>query len=271
MTYENKPYDNKPSDAYPTAPPPSYNATYDESAYLPENEGGMGISSQGFESADVRRVFIRKVYSVLTVQLFFTAGVIALFNNNDAIQDALGRGSSTGLAVMWTCNILFMVTYFCLVCPCCNFQRKYPLNIIFLALLTIAMSLMTAVITCYYSTSAVLQAFGTTAGIVLTVTGLTFWSKFDITKFWMIFFIIPPLMLFSWLFAFISGSSVAITVYCAIGVVAFTIYLAFDTKMIMGGGRLELSPDDWIVAVVQLYVDIIQIFLYLLQLFGRSD
>ena len=45
----------------------------------------------------------------------------------------------------------------------------------------------------------------------------------------MIFFIIPPLMLFSWLFAFISGSSVAITVYCAIGVVAFTIYLAFGT------------------------------------------
>ena len=33
MTYENKPYDNKP-DAYPSAPPPSYNATYDESAYL---------------------------------------------------------------------------------------------------------------------------------------------------------------------------------------------------------------------------------------------
>ena len=65
-----------------------------------------------------------KVYAVLTVQLFFTAGVIALFNNNDAILEALGPGSSTGLAVMWTCNILFMVTYFCLVCPCCNFQDR---------------------------------------------------------------------------------------------------------------------------------------------------
>ena len=52
---------------------------------------------------------------------------------------------------------------------------------------------------------------------------------------------------------------------------AFTLYLAFDTKMIMGGGRFELSPDDYIEAVVQLYVDIVQIFLYLLQLFGRSD
>ena len=31
----------------------------------PENEGGMGISSQGFESADVRRVFIRKVLGLL--------------------------------------------------------------------------------------------------------------------------------------------------------------------------------------------------------------
>ena len=50
-----------------------------------------------------------------------------------------------------------------------------------------------------------------------------------------------------------------------------TVYLAFDTKLIMGGGRFELTPDDYIEAVVQLYVDIVYIFLYLLQIFGRSD
>ena len=59
--------------------------------------------------------------------------------------------------------------------------------------------------------------------------------------------------------------------YCGLGVVCFTVYLAFDTKLIMGGGRFELSPDDYIEAVVQLYVDIVYIFLYLLQIFGRSD
>jgi len=69
----------------------------------------------------------------------------------------------------------------------------------------------------------------------------------------------------------LTGSDAAIAAYCGVGVVIFTVYLAYDTKMIMGGGRMELSPDDWILAVVQLYVDIVQIFLYLLQLFGRSD
>merc|ERR1712168_531549 len=191
--------------------------------------------------------------------------------NNDAILEALGPGSSTGLAVMWTCNILFVFFYFCLVCPCCNFQRKYPLNLIFLVLLTVAMSFMTGVITCYYDTKAVLLAAATTAAVVAFVTLMTFYSKFDITKFWYIIILLPFVSLIMWLVAFLTGSDAAIAAYCGVGVVIFTIYLAYDTKLIMGGGRMELSPDDWILAVVQLYVDIVQIFLYLLQLFGRSD
>ena len=35
---------------------------YNYESVKPESEGGIGISSQGFESADVRRVFIRKVF-----------------------------------------------------------------------------------------------------------------------------------------------------------------------------------------------------------------
>ena len=35
--------------------------TFHNESVKPESEGGIGISSQGFESADVRRVFIRKV------------------------------------------------------------------------------------------------------------------------------------------------------------------------------------------------------------------
>ena len=54
-----------------------------------------------------------------------------------------------------------------------------------------------------------------------------------------------------WLVAFLTGSDAAIAAYCGVGVVIFTVYLAYDTKLIMGGGRLELSPDDWILAVVQ--------------------
>merc|ERR1711935_856447 len=263
---------SKPSEgnsAYPSAPPPAYQP-YEET---PEPSSGL-INSAGFEDLNVRRFFIRKVYAVLTLQLAFTAGIIALFNGSDAVKEALGAdGSNNGraAAVLYSSYGLFVFFYFCLVCPCCNFQRKYPLNVIFLVLLTVAMSFMTGVITCYYDTKAVLLAAATTASVVAFVTCMTFYSKFDITKFWYIIILSPFVSLIMWFVAFLTGSPAMIAVYCGVGVVIFTIYLAYDTKMIMGGGRIELSPDDWIFAVVQLYVAIVQIFLYLLQLFGRSD
>jgi len=270
-------YNDKPSDAYPSAPPPAYQP-YEASPLMihyqetPDPSGGL-MNSAGFEDSNVRRFFVRKVYSVLTLQLLFTSGVIALFNGSDAVQEALGPYENPGRAqaILYTSYAFFIFTYFCLVCPCCNFARKYPLNIIFLCLMTVAMSFMTGVITCFYSTKAVLLAGATTTAVVAFVTGFTFYSKFDITKLWYIIILLPFVSLISWLVAWIIGTETAVTVYCAIGVVIFTIYLAYDTKMIMGGGRIELGPDDWIIGVVQLYIDIVQIFLYLLSLFSRGD
>lgn len=54
--------------------------------------------------------------------------------------------------------------------------------------------------------------------------------------------------------------------YCAVGVILFGFYLIIDTQMIMGGRNAELSVDDYVVAAFSLYVDIIQIFLYILDL-----
>ena len=53
------------------------------------------------------------------------------------------------------------------------------------------------------------------------------------------------------------------------GVIIFGIYLVIDTQMVVGGKRLELSMDDYVVGALILYIDIIQIFLYILALMGR--
>lgn len=58
--------------------------------------------------------------------------------------------------------------------------------------------------------------------------------------------------------------------YCCLGVILFGIYLVIDTQMIIGGKRLELSTDDYIAAALLLYIDIIQIFLYILQMLGKK-
>lgn len=44
--------------------------------------------------------------------------------------------------------------------------------------------------------------------------------------------------------------------------------LAIDTHLILGGGRNKLSPEEYIVAALDLYLDIVYLFMILLCLFG---
>jgi FtsH-binding integral membrane protein len=59
--------------------------------------------------------------------------------------------------------------------------------------------------------------------------------------------------------------------YCCIGVILFGFYLIIDTQMILGGKTVEIAVDEYFLAAMLLYIDIIQIFLYILQLLGNKD
>lgn len=47
-------------------------------------------------------------------------------------------------------------------------------------------------------------------------------------------------------------------------------FLAVDTQMILGNKQLVLSPEEYIFAALNLYTDIINIFLYILAIVGRA-
>ena len=55
-------------------------------------------------------------------------------------------------------------------------------------------------------------------------------------------------------------------VICAFGVVIFSIYIVFDTRMIM----TKLDLDQYAIGALMIYIDLIQLFLYILQLFGNN-
>eukprot|EP00826_Nyctotherus_ovalis_P052941 TRINITY_DN6800_c0_g2_i2.p1 TRINITY_DN6800_c0_g2~~TRINITY_DN6800_c0_g2_i2.p1 ORF type:complete len:103 (+),score=22.12 TRINITY_DN6800_c0_g2_i2:200-508(+) len=52
-------------------------------------------------------------------------------------------------------------------------------------------------------------------------------------------------------------------------IIVVSIYLIADTQAIIGGGKYSISYDDYVVAVMLLYTDIITIFVNLLSLFGE--
>ena len=58
--------------------------------------------------------------------------------------------------------------------------------------------------------------------------------------------------------------------WCALGVILFSFYLLIDIQMIMGGSNKSFAfdEDSYILAALCLYMDIIQIFLYILRLLG---
>jgi FtsH-binding integral membrane protein len=55
----------------------------------------------------------------------------------------------------------------------------------------------------------------------------------------------------------------------------FGFYLIYDTQLIVGGKRYELDYDDYIIGALMIYIDIIALFVELLQIllsiFGNNN
>ena len=66
------------------------------------------------------------------------------------------------------------------------------------------------------------------------------------------------------IFLFIFPSKVLFQVIAFFVVILTSIYIIFDTKMIM----TKLSLDDYVIGALMLYTDIVQLFLWLLSLMG---
>ena len=125
-----------------------------------------------------------------------------------------------------------------------------------------------------YSVSSLIFVFGMTAlyfGIMAIYGAVT---KSDLSR-------IRPVLLFG-LIALLAMMLLSIfipalnTGMCLIGVVIFVAFTAYDTQMIrrnymMFQGNPELLQKASIISALQLYLDFINLFLYLLRLFGRRD
>ncbi|KAL3311615.1 Fas apoptotic inhibitory molecule 2 [Cichlidogyrus casuarinus] len=166
---------------------------------------------------------------------------------------------------------VYFVSYFALVC-CQSVRRGFPMNFVCLGLFTASFSVMVGAMTAFMEPYAVLIAVGITVLIVMTITFLAACTPIDFTKCYFllavagIVFFFFGIAIMIVMFVAPQHFKVLHLVYCAIGVLLFSLYLAFDTQRILGGKHIELSEEDYVDGALQLYVDIMQIFIYVLQL-----
>ncbi|XP_053312242.1 protein lifeguard 2 isoform X1 [Spea bombifrons] len=228
------------------------------------------LTSMSWDDERVRRAFIRKVYSILMVQLLVTIAIVALFTFCEPVKEYVQ--ANPGL--YWASYAVFFVTY--LVLACCTGPRRYfPWNLILLCVFTLSMAYITGMLSSYYNTKSVILCLGITALVCLAVTLFSFQTKIDITSCQGVLFVLVMVLFFSGLFLFILIPFQYIpwlhAIYAVLGSIVFTMFLAFDTQLLMGSRRYTLSPEEYIFGALNIYLDIIYIFSFLLQLFGSTQ
>jgi len=239
-------------------------------------EGGDGEGAMAFSDKTVRRGFIKKVYAIISVQLLVTFGFVVLFNQSYEVQSFFLGGDQIAFWVVL--GVCFFISISIIIAMACvrPLRVNFPINFVLLAIFTISESITVGQACMLYDGEDVMIALGITALLVIFLTAFAFQTKIDFTLcrgvlaavFFVFFFFglgIAILPLF--------GVNIAILhlVYSAIGVLIFSVYLIYDTQMMMGGNhKFSISPEEYIFAAIAIYLDILNLFLHILKIVAAA-
>ena len=79
------------------------------------------------------------------------------------------------------------------------------------------------------------------------------------------------LMIFGIVMIFVPYNKYLQMVYGGAGALIFSLYLVYDTQLMLGGKhKYALSPEEYIFAALNIYLDVINLFMYILMIVGFS-
>lgn len=222
-----------------------------------------------FTDKYVRIGFIRKVYAILSVQLLITTAMIAacVF-----VPELNKFAKANGMAMIIVGSIGSVVVLFTLLC-CGNLQRSFPTNFILLFLFTILESVSLSATCVFYKRDEVMMAAGITATVFILLTIFAMQTAIDFTVYTGIAFVLLILLVIFGLVAAFFPTGIIRMAYACAGAGIFSFYIVLDTQHIMGGENraCQLSPEDYIAGALALYMDVITLFIYILQILRQLN
>eukprot|EP00826_Nyctotherus_ovalis_P041027 TRINITY_DN408_c0_g1_i5.p1 TRINITY_DN408_c0_g1~~TRINITY_DN408_c0_g1_i5.p1 ORF type:complete len:248 (-),score=54.16 TRINITY_DN408_c0_g1_i5:17-760(-) len=213
-----------------------------------------------------RQGFVRKVYALLFVQLGITTIFVGIGVASEGFRDFVERNQ-------WLYILTMIITF--AICIMLFFAYKWfkavPLNYILLFIFVLAESYSVTVITCFYTPSSVLICASITLAMSFALSVYACFTKSDFTKWYSgLTWALVGAFVASLIFLIFYPSRIILILITFCVVVVVSLCLIADTQVIMGGGKYSLTYDDYVLAVMLLYTDIITIFVNLLSLFGES-
>ena len=217
--------------------------------------------------ATIRNGFIAKVFGIVAIQLTFTFSFILLCQTK-LIKNfvAHNEGFCTFLVVS---SVIGFIVSVCLISCSRTLARKVPTNYIILFFVTLAESILSTSASIYYPIEIVVSAIVLTIAASLGIITYALKTKRDMTSCGMALFVfVSQLFFFGFLNLFIRSQFLNL-VYTLLCTVMVGMYLVYDVQLISGKFGIQYSVDDYIFAAMELYIDIIRLFLEILRILSK--
>ncbi|XP_063303144.1 protein lifeguard 4 [Pelobates fuscus] len=217
---------------------------------------GTNVASS---SVHIRMAFLRKVYSILLVQVLLTAATSAVFLYFESIRNFVHQSPALLLiSALGSLGTIVALTIY---------RHQYPVNLYLLFGFTLLEAITVGIAVTFYEVSVVIQAFLLTAAVFFGLTVYTFQSKRDFSKLGAgLFAGLLVLILAGFLRFFLHSETVELAI-AAGGAILFCGFIIYDTHLLMH----KLSPEEHILASINLYLDIINLFLHILRLLQAAN
>ncbi|OUM51647.1 hypothetical protein BVG19_g761 [[Candida] boidinii] len=212
-------------------------------------------------SIEIRQLFIRKVYTLLSLQLLvtFISGFII------SVNDPVKQFCLNNVWLLWVSiggSFVFLgLAYWK--------SRSYPWNLLSLLGFTLCESYLVGLVSALSDSQAVVEAVLITMFVFIGLTAFSFQTSYDFTQWqgWAmgaLFFLIG----LGFFGMFISKSNGSFDlVYGIIGAIIFSIFIVIDTQLIMR----RYHPEEEVPATITLYLDIINLFLKVLAVLNNRN
>ena len=226
---------------------------------------------------DMARSFVSNVFLWMFAALGITAAVAYLFGTNDALFSTLIQVTPEGVAKTSTLGwIVTLAPFIIVVTMSARMHRMSVQNaVLCYVIYSILMGISLSFIFWAYTTASIFKTFIIAAGMFGTMAIVGYTTKTDLTKFGSFLFMALIGIIIASLVNFFMHSARLDYIVSIIGVLIFTGLTAFDVQKIKQIGEAGINDGDvmakiTIQAALTLYLDFLNLFLYLLRFFGNS-
>ncbi|CBI28738.3 unnamed protein product, partial [Vitis vinifera] len=218
------------------------------------------------ENPQLRWAFIRKIYSIVAVQLLLTIAVAAVVVTVHPIAYFF-VSTGAGLALY----IVLIFVPFIVLCPLYYYHQRHPVNYLLLGVFTVSLAFVVGLTCAFTSGKVILESVILTTVVVVSLTLYTFWAAkrgYDFNFLGpFLFGAILVLMVFALIQILFPLGRLSVMIYGLLASLIFCGYIIYDTDNLIK----RYSYDEYIWAAVSLYLDVINLFLALLTVFRAAD